>query len=161
MYTVVFKKTIIIERDNLVFFLKLLFQASGIYLPLIRFSEQSFSAKMADEFRSVFFFWRWCKRKDSDKVASSKSSSPEDGMAPLFMFLASSFNVELVYIILKGITQFSYLTCLQQDAGLSSDKRSKLSLTEDKDRDEARITLSKIKIKNVDSWSSQRHQDFI
>jgi hypothetical protein len=25
-------------------------------------------------------------------------------MAPLFFFLASSFNVELVYIILKGIT---------------------------------------------------------
>lgn len=30
-------------------------------------------------------------------------------MAPLFLFLASSFNVELVYIILKGITQFSYV----------------------------------------------------
>jgi len=25
-------------------------------------------------------------------------------MAPLFLFLASSFNVELVYVILKGIT---------------------------------------------------------
>ena len=32
-------------------------------------------------------------------------------MAPLFLFLASSFNVELVYIILKGITQFSYVLC--------------------------------------------------
>ena len=32
-------------------------------------------------------------------------------MAPLFLFLASSFNVELVYIILKGITQFSYVIC--------------------------------------------------
>jgi hypothetical protein len=30
-------------------------------------------------------------------------------MAPLFLFLASSFNVELVYIILKSITQFSYI----------------------------------------------------
>ena len=27
-------------------------------------------------------------------------------MAPLFYFLASSLNVELVYIILKSITQF-------------------------------------------------------
>ena len=27
----------------------------------------------------------------------------------MFYFLASSFNVELVYVILKGITQFSYL----------------------------------------------------
>ncbi len=25
-------------------------------------------------------------------------------MTPLFLFLASSFNVELVYVILKGIT---------------------------------------------------------
>jgi len=28
-------------------------------------------------------------------------------MSPLYYFLASSFNVELVYIILKGITRFS------------------------------------------------------
>ncbi len=27
----------------------------------------------------------------------------------MFLFLASSFNVELVYVILKGITQFSYV----------------------------------------------------
>ena len=33
----------------------------------------------------------------------------EEEMAPLFLFLASSFNVELVYVILKGITQFSYV----------------------------------------------------
>ena len=30
----------------------------------------------------------------------------DDEMAPLFLFLASSLNVELVYIILKSITQF-------------------------------------------------------
>ena len=30
-------------------------------------------------------------------------------MTPLFLFLASSLNVELVYIILKGITQFQYI----------------------------------------------------
>jgi hypothetical protein len=28
----------------------------------------------------------------------------EEEMAPLFLFLASSFNVELVYVILKGIS---------------------------------------------------------
>lgn len=33
----------------------------------------------------------------------------EQELAPLFLFLASSFNVELVYVILKGITQFAYL----------------------------------------------------
>ena len=30
----------------------------------------------------------------------------ETNMAPLFYFLASSLNVELVYIILKSVTQF-------------------------------------------------------
>lgn len=35
-------------------------------------------------------------------------------MTPMFIFLASSFNVELVYIILKGVTQFSYLAGLQK-----------------------------------------------
>ena len=30
-------------------------------------------------------------------------------MAPLYLFLASSLNVELVYIILTSITQFAYL----------------------------------------------------
>lgn len=47
-------------------------------------------------------------------------------MAPLFFFLASSFNVELVYIILKGITQFSYLTCNNGKDEFSKNKASKL-----------------------------------
>jgi len=33
-----------------------------------------------------------------------KEDEKNQEMAPLFYFLASSFNVELVYIILKGIT---------------------------------------------------------
>jgi hypothetical protein len=37
--------------------------------------------------------------------AEESNRDPEtEEMAPLFFFLASSFNVELVYIILKGIT---------------------------------------------------------
>lgn len=38
-----------------------------------------------------------------------KSKKDQHEMTPLFLFLASSFNVELVYVILKGITQFSYI----------------------------------------------------
>jgi hypothetical protein len=33
----------------------------------------------------------------------------EKEMAPIALFLASSFNVELVYVILKGITSFGYI----------------------------------------------------
>ena len=32
-------------------------------------------------------------------------------MKPLFLFLASSLNTEIVYVILKSITQFSYICC--------------------------------------------------
>jgi hypothetical protein len=39
----------------------------------------------------------------------SSGGEEEVELAPLFLFLASSFNVELVYVILKGITQFSYV----------------------------------------------------
>jgi hypothetical protein len=43
-----------------------------------------------------------------DMKVGSKQDQTEE-LAPLFLFLASSFNVELVYVILKGITQFSFL----------------------------------------------------
>ena len=36
-------------------------------------------------------------------------------MSPLFHFLASSLNVELVYIILKGITKFSKIMCVKSN----------------------------------------------
>lgn len=37
-------------------------------------------------------------------------------MKPMFLFLASSFNVELVYSILKGITQFGYITLCEPNS---------------------------------------------
>jgi hypothetical protein len=43
---------------------------------------------------------------------SELSSKPE--AAPVFLFLASSLNVELVNSILKGVTQFGYLTLADQ-----------------------------------------------
>ena len=35
-------------------------------------------------------------------------------MAPLFFFLASSLNTELVYIILKSVTQFAFIMYAKQ-----------------------------------------------
>ena len=47
-------------------------------------------------------------------------------MAPMFLFLASSLNVELVYSILKGITQFGYITlCNPQDVKQKLEKMHK------------------------------------
>ena len=37
------------------------------------------------------------------------SQNPVKETAPMFYFLASSLNVELVYIILKGISRFTYV----------------------------------------------------
>ena len=66
-------------------------------------------------------------------------------MAPLFSFLKSSLNVELVYIILKGITGFSYIS-RDEDSEVSKVKNVKLL---DPDADDATIELKKIKIKDV------------
>ena len=44
------------------------------------------------------------------KEANYKKEERET-LCPLFVYLSSSLNVELVYIILKGITKFSYITC--------------------------------------------------
>ena len=68
-------------------------------------------------------------------------------MAPLFFALASSFNVELVYIILKGITQFSYFN--RQEAYMEK-KRKKLIFTLcDED---ILLQLNQIKVKDLDKW---------
>jgi hypothetical protein len=72
-------------------------------------------------------------------------------MAPLFLFLASSFNVELVYVILKSITQFSYIG--REDCYTNEKIRAKLEnlnlLEEDGDMT---LHLKQIKIKDFDKW---------
>ena len=48
-------------------------------------------------------------KSDRSKILNTSiesSNEREKHMAPLFYFLASSLNVELVYIILKSLTQF-------------------------------------------------------
>lgn len=54
-----------------------------------------------------------------DAVDEEEKSIPE--MAPLYLFLASSLNVELVYIILASISKFSHL---KNDGRTSSIDRS-------------------------------------
>ena len=78
-------------------------------------------------------------------------------MAPLFFFLASSLNVELVYSILKGITQFGYLTlCDPKDV---SDKLNKMQT--ENTADGLKLIIKRIKIKNSNNWNSASYQDFL
>jgi hypothetical protein len=41
---------------------------------------------------------------DLKKEAEIETKNEEEGMAPLFLFLTSSLNVEMVYVILQGIS---------------------------------------------------------
>jgi hypothetical protein len=77
-------------------------------------------------------------------------------MAPMFLFLASSFNVELVYVILKGITQFSYLIQerTQRNSIRAGEKKSRMELVY-KDGN-VTVVLNQIKIKDFDKWSRMK-----
>jgi hypothetical protein len=77
-------------------------------------------------------------------------------MAPMFLFLASSFNVELVYVILKGITQFSYLIQerTQRNSIRAGEKKSRMELVYEDGN--VTVVLNQIKIKDFDKWSRMK-----
>ena len=107
-----------------------LYLFSGILTPLVRFNEPAF--------RSVI----------SGIIFGGKTDSEKE-MTPLFLGLASSLNVELVYIILKGITSFSNIEKAEKSGKL---KRSNGDVT---------VYLDHIKIKNMHRWSSMTSEDEI
>ena len=83
-------------------------------------------------------------------------------MAPVFLFLASSLNVELVYIILKGVTQFSYIG--SQQLGIEPDlvTKEKLSkLTYRQEYGNVIVELYQINIKDFDKWSNANSESEI
>jgi hypothetical protein len=60
---------------------------------------------------------------DAEKMKAeiaTEEKQRDSGLAPLFMFLTSSLNVEMVYVILQGISQFSLLNFVKD--GLSKDQ---------------------------------------
>ena len=77
----------------------------------------------------------------------SDEEAPEKGeLQPLFLLLASSLNVELVYVILKSITQFAYVNSQE---GLSLDlKKKAIELNYDEGTGDASLQLTQIKIKH-------------
>jgi len=112
--------------------LKFLCFSQGLYVPFLRLSEPYFYSVVLDK------TYRFCcpkraRKRDEDARATSSIMTTsgidddEEGesaaMAPLFFFLASSLNTELVYIILKSVTQFSnFLNDFD-----SEDKRKKMA----------------------------------
>ena len=73
-------------------------------------------------------------------------------MAPLFLFLASSLNVELVYIILKSITQFQYINMGQE---VNFAKRTSVELISSPRGEDVTLQLRKIKIKDLSKWEQK------
>ena len=58
--------------------------------------------------------------KGKSTVSEEKKQKKKEGLAPLFLFLTSALNVEMVYVILQGISQFSLLNFVKD--GLTKDQ---------------------------------------
>ena len=91
--------------------------------------------------------------KAAAEKVEEKNAEPEEELSPLFMFLASSLNVELVYIILTSISTFTKVT---------RDKNNK-SILENTDEINASLmendsgctlNIHHLEIANANRWSS-------
>jgi len=89
------------------------------------------------------------------KLKEAKYKKEErETLSPLFVYLSSSFNVELVYIILKGITKFSYISCFCDQDNLNEEiakKAQKLNV-EYLENGDAVLTIDQLKMKDFASW---------
>ena len=85
----------------------------------------------------------------------------EKEVAPLFLFLASSLNVELVYIILKGITSFGYLDCNMdgQHCAITTAKVNKIDY--ERKNGDCIIRLKEIKVNDYKKWCPENEADLI
>ena len=101
--------------------------------------------------------------EEGGKEPKVRKEEPE--LPPLMLFLASSLNVELVYMILTGLTQFSRLheSPLSGESVLDylqSDEGPNLELTEDSES--SVIKIKEVTIGNVSEWSSSvQLEDYI
>lgn len=73
-------------------------------------------------------------------------------MAPLYLFLASSLNVELVYIILTSISKFSNLS--SDKLGKSFLRNSGLDTKLIETESDSTLIFSKIEVRDATRWSS-------
>jgi len=105
-----------------------MFASQGIMLSILRLSEPL----VWQTFKQMITQFCRCRRENPDDAAE-KNGKIKEG---LNTFLASSFNVELVYIILKGIQKFTKERKAIED-GRSRQQDSKIK---------RRINKSKIKL---------------
>jgi len=79
----------------------------------------------------------------------------------MFFFLASSLNVQLVYTILKGITQFSYVdfSRVNEDDEVIDSKKKGIKFIRCPETDDLTVTLNHIKIKDQKAWEDSEAAD--
>ena len=69
--------------------------------------------------------------------------------------LASSLNVELVYVILKSITQFAYINREDLDSNRSFNIGKNMKKIDfDWVTEDATMRLNRIKVKNIADWET-------
>lgn len=62
-------------------------------------------------------------KRDNTVVEKKNPKQKQDGLAPLFLFLTSALNVEMVYVILQGISQFALLNFVKDGMTVDQLKR--------------------------------------
>ena len=125
----------------------MLLASQGIWLSILRLSEpavwKTVKTKMPD-------WWPCCKAGREE----AKRTADENGT--LASFLATSFNVELVYIILKGITKFSKEK-QKIESGEKKPSESKIKRRISK----STLTLHHIEIDDPNLWDVIKMEDFL
>ena len=91
--------------------------------------------------------------KLADKIAFEEQKKERTaGLKPLYIFLTSSLNVELVYVILKGISQFSLLNFVKN--GLTIEQQRQFEEMEYKVEagGDTTILIRSFQIQDINSW---------
>ena len=92
--------------------------------------------------------------KAATEKVEEKNTEPEEELSPLFMFLASSLNVELVYIILTSISTFTKVTRDKDNKSiLENTDEINASLIENDSG--CTLNIHHLEIANANRWSSQ------
>lgn len=126
---------------------KVFFLAQGLVSPAIRLQESAFRNAISTTITKIFT--NPCGAQDT-------SSTENTEMTPLFLFLASSLNVELVYVILKGITNFSYIKTDTKNMRITQ-KIKRLEFSE-QDGD-LTLRMHEIKIKDFEKWQLMKNDE--
>ena len=91
--------------------------------------------------------------KAATEKVEEKNAEPEEELSPLFMFLASSLNVELVYIILTSISTFTKVTRDKDNKSiLENTDEINASLIENDSG--CTLNIHHLEIANANRWSS-------